>query len=179
MLRKEPTRSLRLSLDGRFSRDMGQIQLANGGVAWVDDEDVAYLNTWRWLHVRASHSGITYACRYENQKIILMHRVLMNAPDGQRVDHKSGEGLDNRRSNLRFCSHAQNLQNQRANGTGSSRFKGVRRIASRNRWRAEIGINKRQLHLGYFADETEAARAYDEAARKYFGEFARPNFQTV
>jgi hypothetical protein len=95
------------------------------------------------------------------------------------VDHLNGLSLDNRRSNLRQASAAQNVQNQpKRRGPGGpshSQYKGVSLFTRTGRWRAAISVNRRQKHLGYFATEEEAARAYDRAALEVHGEFARLN----
>jgi hypothetical protein len=93
------------------------------------------------------------------------------------VDHVNGDGLDNRRSNLRVCTHAENARNQSSRTRMStSRFRGVVWAKDRRKWRAMIGDNGRTVHLGNFTDEIEAAQAYDRAAREMYGAFARLNF---
>lgn len=99
----------------------------------------------------------------------------MNAPNGVEVDHKDGNGLNNVRSNLRFCTASQNKMNMRCwNKHG---FKGVTFMKRRGLrcWRAKLTINKIVKHLGYFYCLHEAALAYNKAAKKYFGRFARLN----
>jgi len=104
----------------------------------------------------------------------LMHRLILGASRGQWVDHINGDGLDNRRSNLRFCTASQNHMNA-VGWSRISRFKGVGKTKSGKQWRAAIGCR----HLGTFADERSAALAYDVAARAMYGEFARCNFQRL
>jgi hypothetical protein len=102
-----------------------------------------------------------------------MHRVIMNSKRGEMVDHVDGNGLNNQRVNLRSCSNSQNMMNsgKRKNGT-TSKYKGVSRRPDLNVFRATIGINKKQIHLGYFKTEVDAAAAYNDAAKKYHGVFA-------
>jgi hypothetical protein len=108
-----------------------------------------------------------------------MHRDVMGAPDGLLVDHINQNGLDNRRSNLRIATGAQNQRNAHGRGihrgkASSSAFRGVSR--SKGKWGAHVSVNGRNIRLGTFVTEEAAARAYDKAARQYHGEFAGLNF---
>jgi len=104
-----------------------------------------------------------------------MHRAILNAPPRMDVDHINGNGLNNTRENLRLCTRSQNMMNQRLKG-GTSRFRGVSWLKGGAKWHAQVRANGKRLHLGLFTDETEAAMAYDAAARELFGDFARLNF---
>ncbi|CAA6603857.1 Pathogenesis-related transcriptional factor and ERF protein [Rhodospirillaceae bacterium LM-1] len=157
------------------ARSSKRIPLTQWHFAIVDAEDVEWLSEFRWCVLRTRSGAPRYAVRRENKQFIFMHRMIIPAPNGMDVDHINGNGLDNRRHNLRFCTRSENLQNMRPRG-GSSSFKGVYRHKRDQVWRAYIDVNKVRLSLGSFQDETDAARAYDEAARKHFGAFARPNF---
>lgn len=152
---------------------MAQVVLYGGEVALIDDEDLAVLSGYRWAAHRKGHFGI-YAEAYcrgsKPQRYISMHRLIM----GERVDHINGNGLDNRRQNLRPATIAENSRNKRKQTkAATSRFKGVSR--DKKTWRAEIELNGRRSRLGWFASEEEAADAYDRAAKRLHGEFARTN----
>jgi len=123
-----------------------------------------------------------------NGKTIMLHRLLMGCTkdDGVVVDHRSRGGMDNRRSNLRICTYVQNSQNAIKTTYGgkpkSSLYKGVSRCGI-SRWQACIRLDNKNTHLGVFPKTPEgeiaAAKAYDMAASKHFGEFARLNFPEV
>ena len=151
------------------------IPLSRGTYAIVDTDNLRGLNLYRWL---SSHKiGTKYARRFEKGRTIYMHREIMNAPDGMEVDHINRNGLDNRRENLRLCTKAQNQQNSKKRRGKSSIFKGVSWDKKRRKWRVEITVNKKQIMLGRFPSEMEAAKAYDREAIYYFGVFAKPNFK--
>ena len=103
----------------------------------------------------------------------------MNAPDGMEVDHINGNGLDNRKANLRLCTRAQNQMNSIKRTGKSSIFKGVSWHKNAWKWRANIKINQKDIHIGYFDTELEAAEAYDIEAIRLFGSFAKTNFKVL
>ena len=108
--------------------------------------------------------------------MIYMHRIVANAQPGQIVDHIDRNPLNNQEANLRICTNAQNCANrpsQRNNGT--SRYKGVSWHRQRRRWQAQIQVLGRQMHLGDYLSEIEAASAYNDAAHLHFGDFAYLN----
>lgn len=156
-----------------------EIPLTNGGVAFVDDEDedlVRQYRSWWVLESPSPHRSSFYArgSRPGDRRKPLMHKLLTGWP---LVDHINGNGLDNRRENLRPATRSQNGGNRRKAMLATSRFKGVSRYPQdRTRWIANIGVEGQKLYLGIFADELNAALAYDMAARMHFGEYAALNF---
>ena len=151
------------------------IPLTRGKFAIVDAADYESLSQHKWFANGDEHRGF-YAGRRVGSKLLLMHRVIMNPPEGMVVDHIDGNGLNNRRSNLRLCTQKQNSRNAAPSRRSSSRFKGVYFNKRTRKWIATIGYNGKTIHLGSFDDEIEAARAYDRKARELFGEFAYLNF---
>ena len=113
-------------------------------------------------------------------KVVWMHREIMKAGDREFCDHINHNGLDNRRANLRLATRSRNAWNRRkAKIKSRSKYKGVSWYNMGKRWNARIQVNRKAKFLGIFADEIEAAKAYDRAARKCFGEFAKLNFDKV
>jgi hypothetical protein len=148
------------------------IGLGGGLFAIVDASDFQWLSRYRW---RATGGEAGYPCCRIGGKKVYMHRLIVNAPDGRVVDHANGNRWDNRRDNLRICTQGENLRNRRKWG-GSSRFKGVFWDPVRRKWRVLIRCNGKTVHMGRYADEVQAAMAYDRAARRLFGVYARLNF---
>ena len=147
-----------------------RIPLSDGFYAYVDAADHESLSKHSWYLANG------YAARREKGKIILMHNEIMNPPKGKMVDHANHNKLDNTRRNLRNCTRQQNMRNTRKHVGSSSPFKGVGYSKQHGRWYARIFFEGRQVWLGLFDDQVEAARAYDYAAVGCFGEFANPNF---
>lgn len=160
------------------------IPLTRGQYAIVDDEDYERLSKMKWtyLHKHGKSEGEGYGVHYyrvgSKVKAVQMHRLITDAPAGMDVDHINGDGLDNRKSNLRVCTRSQNLRNQRVKSNKKgSRFKGVHRIPNpKNPFVASIYVSGRLRYLGVFHSEVAAALAYDDAAKIHYGEFARLNF---
>lgn len=156
-----------------------EIELTQGKVAFVDDEDYEELSKYSWS-VRKGHTTC-YAQRADKHpdgrhKIVLMHRQIMNAGAEVEVDHRNHNGLDNTRANLRIATRAENQHNRKSERNSTSRFKGVHWHSGHRRWFARITIGGKVKHIGSFVDEEEAARAFDSVALKLHGEFAYLNF---
>jgi len=153
------------------------LPLTKGYYVLVDEEDYDFLAQWKW-HACISPSGNVYAMRNSppingKRTHIMMHRIINKTPDGFRTDHINGNGLDNRKSNLRTVTPVQNGQNRRPNKKGTSKYKGVFWHKQHCKWYAQIQVNKKSIFLGLFTDEDLAAKAYEKAAKEKFGEFNR------
>lgn len=154
-----------------------QIALTQGKVSLVDDEDYKLVCAYSW---QAARNGSSWRamCRTGSgifKQTIYMHRLIMRARKGQEIDHINGDALDNRKSNLRFCTRAENTRNRGTNKNNASGYKGVAWHSQVGRWRAYIVVDRKQKSLGLFDTPEQAARAYNEAALKMFGDYARLN----
>ena len=147
---------------------MKQITLANKSTfALVDDSDFECVNQWKW------HLDITgYAVRKPKSGKIYMHRLLLNV-GAKQVDHINGNTLDNRRSNLRPSTIAENRRNKGPKSENTSGYKGVTK--RKNKWIAQISANGTGYYLGIFDNKESAAKAYNKAATQLHGEFAKLN----
>lgn len=160
---------------------MKQIPLSQGEFALVDDEDYGSLIKYRWFFHKDRRAK--YAFRNARDKDtgkrvrILMHRQIMGMPQGTDTDHRNHNGIDNQRRNLRECTKAQNQYNARLRADSTSGYKGVGRVSGSKTWQARIRYMGKGIYLGSFPTARKAAIAYDDAAIKYFGEFAKPNFR--
>jgi hypothetical protein len=154
-----------------------EIPLTQGRVALVDDQDYEWLNQTKWRYCEDEpRPGYARGHLRGTGVHIRMHRLILDAPPDMQVDHINGNTLDNRRVNLRLASQVQNSRNAQPHRHARSPYKGVSWQPTHRKWRAMICINGTLKHLGYFANEVDAAHAYDNAARSMFGEFARTNF---
>jgi len=156
--------------------DVFFVPLTQGAFTKIDVRDATEVMRKSWYLYREPKTGRRYAVREERGVSVRLHRWLLNAAASEDVDHVNGDGLDNRRENLRKATAAQNTYNARKRSLGTSKYKGVNIDEGRRPWRARIRVDLKLIHLGRFATEEEAARAYDKAARRHFGKFACVNF---
>jgi hypothetical protein len=164
---------------------MRQISLTKGMTALIDDEDFEWASRFTWWAVNLGRKGenhwyaATNVGGRKNKKTLLMHREIAaraGLPWSPRYDLRDRNGLNNQRVNLRPATATLNNANSKKRLGTTSRFKGVSWESFTGRWRAQIRNAGKSFSLGRFADEIEAAKAYDAAAREQFGEFALTNF---
>lgn len=158
-------------------REMAFATLTQGFVAFIDPDDVPKVGDRSWNAAKSPASTKWYAQRSNyggSPRILKLHRAIMNASSKQLIDHRDGNTFDNRKHNLRQATKAKNNMNA-AYGHGTSKFKGVCWKRDIGRWRAYIKIDQKQVSLGVYDDEMEAAKAYDRKALELFGEFALTN----
>lgn len=148
------------------------IVLTRGQICVVDEEDYERLRVHKWQAHWSPTAKTFYAVRtsYQNGKrTIWMHKEVMGNPSSF-IDHKDRDSLNNRHSNLRPATHAQNMRNRSVFRSSKSGIKGVYRY--KNGWRAQIKLDKKNIRIGDYKTPEEAQRAYQEAAELYHGEFA-------
>lgn len=156
---------------------MKKIPLTKNKMAIIDDEDFDLVMAHSWS--AAKYGSKYYASTRINGKTVYMHRLILNPPNEKRTDHINGNGLDNRRQNLRECNIQQNARNAtRLHAMNTSGFRGVSLSSRKNltkKWIANINISKngkiKQKSLGYFLTAEDAAKAFDRAAKEIYGEF--------
>lgn len=140
----------------------------------IDDEDFEKVNQYKWSISKIKNKF--YIARSENRKIVLLHRFIMDAPNGMLVDHIDGNVQNNKKSNLRICTAKQNTKNSvKTKSKTTSFYKGVHFDKERNKYQAQIKVDYKNIHLGRFETEDQAAIAYNIAALKYHGEYANLN----
>lgn len=147
-------------------------KIGAGKFAIVDDSDFEHLSQYRWRYSQGY--ALRNATVNGKEITILMHRVILNLQPGQQADHINGDKLDNRRSNLRAATHADNLRNRPAHGR-HSQYKGVCYDITNRRWKYTLQVDNQRIG-GYRSTEIEAARAYDALAIQHHGDFAWLNF---
>ena len=152
---------------------MAKVKLTKNKYALVDDENFEWLNQFKW-HLSSSGYAVRKIGPAGKQRNIYMHRIVLKCPNNKETDHINRNRIDNQRTNLRIASRSQNASNREC--PRSSDYRGIQHRTV-NSWRATIRINGKSFSLGHFASSKLAALAYDRAAKKYFGEFARCNFE--
>ncbi len=146
-------------------RKMSEIK----GYALVDDKDYKWLNQWNWYLLS---SGYAVRGVGENNKVILMHREIMKPSKEMDIDHINSNPLDNRRENLRICTHSQNLMNSKLREDNKSGVCGVSWYKRDKKWETYITVDQKRTRLGFFKNKREAIKVRKAAEKKYFGEFA-------
>lgn len=156
---------------------MKEIELTKGKFTLVDDDDFEKISQYKWYVTKKRDNYYAYRDQMINKKKyhIPLHRFLLNVPENMEVDHINRNGLDNRRENLRVCTQGQNNANRLKYKNNTSGYKGVFWHIKNKYWRTQIVINKKAIHIGVFQDKVDAAKAYNQAALKYFGDFANLN----
>jgi hypothetical protein len=154
--------------------------MAQPTYAKVDPDDYKRLRIYKFIARKGT--SCFYAQMLEpnvitSKKVLHMHQIILEVPEGMIIDHINHDGMDNRSANLRAATRAQNSRNRKKFPRKcSSKYKGVYLHKSSLKWQARIMLEKKRRNLGYFNNEIDAAKAYDEAAKKYHGEFACLNF---
>ncbi len=157
---------------------MREILLTHGQVTLVDNEDFHKLNQYKW-RVNTRRLNLYAIRRNGKMTSSRMHREILNAPLGMEIDHIDGNGLNNQRSNLRVVTHMQNMQNAKTHRDNVSGFKGLSWDRKACKWMVRIQLEKKYLFLGLFKYKWSAVKAYDRAALKFFGRYAKLNFPTM
>lgn len=155
--------------DIHINGDAAYIQLSNGMVAIVDAVDVPRIRSRRWSASRSRNQW--YVVSGKGGGLTYLHRIIIGAEDGQKVDHRDRDGLNNRRSNLRIATPSQNGRN-RIVPRGVSGYRGVSWVRRRRKWQASLKRDGRRIYGGQFTDVVEAAKAYNELAKSIDGENA-------
>jgi hypothetical protein len=138
---------------------------------FLDPEDFEIVKNFHW--VIDGHGYVTTQKSFNGKRhSYKIHRIIMDCPPEKSIDHINHNPLDNRKSNLRICTQQQNLMNQKVQKIKKySQYKGVTWDKSRQKWCAKIKLNQKTINLGRFISEIEAAKKYNDSAKKMFGEF--------
>ena len=161
-----------------FIKMAKEIQLTQGKVAIVDDEDFEFLNQFKWHALKLAgkfYVGRKLTVSKGKRNQIFIHRLIMKPDKGMVIDHLDGNPLNNQKKNLRICTHSENIRNCKISIKNTSGYKGVSFVKKNNTYKSAIKFNKRTIYLGYYIDPIDAARAYNDAAIKYHGKFANLN----
>jgi len=159
-----------------------RIQLPHGLFALIDSEDYQRISKHRWCCLKKGDGTpravkrTAYIKEGQKQEGVYLHREIMNPPPDMCIDHIDGDALNNRKSNLRVCSHSENAANINNGPKSKSGYYGVYWHKGKQQWRASIMHNYKNIHIGYFVDAEQAAAERDIMACELFGEFATLNF---
>mgnify|MGYP001593425534 CR=1 FL=1 len=158
---------------------MKKIPLTQGKFALVDDEDFQNFSKYKW-HCNNGYAKRMFSIGQFNGKsklkAIYLHREIIGNNTKFGTDHIDGNRLNNQKNNLRICSQKKNAMNRtKQTASSSSQYKGVYWCKIVEKWRANIGFKRKKIHLGNFDCEMEAAKKYNEYAKKIFGKFAKLN----
>lgn len=155
---------------------MKKIELTKGKYATIDDDDYELVSKHSWRCVAGYAMTYETGKSHKERKIILMHRLINNTPEGFDTDHVNGDRLDNRKENLRTATRSQNCKNKgKSKVDSTSMFKGVMWDKKSKKWRAYIYDTGRNIYLGLFELEKDAANAYNEASKNLHGVFSIQN----
>lgn len=152
---------------------MKEVKLTRNFFAYINDEDFDKINKYKWNAHFNGHNN--YARARINNKMVYMHHFILGNPIDY-IDHKDGNGLNNMKSNLRFCTNQMNQANRKINKNNKSGYKGVSWSKEKKKWVVNITFNRKTIFFGYYTDLISAAKKYDNEAKKLFGEFAKTNF---
>ncbi len=156
---------------------MKRIPLTKAKFAIVDDEDFEWLSKSKWRCSSCGYAVGVSKGSHRTRRPRTMHREIIKCPESLTVDHINRNKLDNRKENLRICSFSQNNMNRPIRADNKAGYKGVHKDKTcKNRYVAQIRINREKVYLGGFNCPIEAAKAYDKAAKESQGEFACTNF---
>lgn len=154
-----------------IDEDIYGIPLSRGQMALIDKKDFDKVKDYGWHAYFDSVGKTFYAVTRTHGIRLIMHRLILNAPDSLVVDHIDHNGLNNRRSNIRICTQSQNCMNKKGQSNSTTGYRGVSFHKRKNKFQATIMVNRKQMYLGSFNTALEASGAYQAAAKKLFGEF--------
>ena len=156
---------------------MSSIVLSSGETCLIDGEDLERVNRYTWRLEHFNRKSYVRCSISKNGKVTKarLHRFILGAKPGDVVDHKNGDTLDNRKSNLRYCTLSESAKNRVKNKTSKNKYKGVRKEPHCSRWSAFISIDSKKTYLGIFKTEEDAAKAYNIAAKKNYKQYAKLN----
>jgi len=149
------------------------LPLKNGELTLVDDDIFYALSQFKWMRDGTKNNAVTGTSKIQGER--RLHRIIMNAPKDKEVDHIDGNVLNNQRANLRICTRRQNARNRKKNKNSKSPYKGVQWLKEIKMWQAKIRIDGKLKALGIYKTAKNAARAYNKAAIKHFGLYAKIN----